>query len=133
LKNNLKRVYHHYERCEEYKSAMWTVIPIEQREALILQSAALLSDVPAFELAMLLMVKAWPNSCEANLTPMVINHRAWMGQAACAFNHGASEDLTKLAWGRLSFIQQELANDAADRVINAWRENYVQSLKNKQK
>ena len=128
MKNSLKRVYHHHDRCEEYKSQMWKIIPVEKREALIQQSYALLVDIPAFEKVMMQLIDAWPNSCEANLTPMVINHRAWMGQAACAFNHGASEDLTKLAWCRLTEEEQHLANLAANRVIDFWRERYVQNL-----
>jgi hypothetical protein len=78
----------------------------------------------AFEKAMRRAVNEWPNSCEAALTATVINHQAWLGHAGCAINHGAPEDLTRLAWRSLTQCQQDLANAAADRAIEYWAVRY---------
>lgn len=86
----------------------------------------LMIDAPAFEAACLRVVQEWPYSCEANLSATVINHQAWIGHAACALNHGATEDLTRLGWRTLTQSQQDRANAAADVAINAWRKQYIQ-------
>lgn len=119
-----KRVFHHYLKCEEYNSNMWRVIPIQQRDAAVDQSRALMLDCSAFEAAMCRAVDEWPNSTEAALTASVMNHQAWMGHAGCAINHGAPEDLTRLAWRTLNQEQQDAANAAADRAIAYWEEKY---------
>lgn len=125
MKLKLKRVYHHYLKCEEYQGNMWKTLPVDQRPVAIEASATLMIDHVQFEQACRRVVAEWPFSCEANLTASVINHQAWIGHAACALNHGASEDLTRLAWRTLTEEQQGLANLAADRAILHWRETYA--------
>lgn len=120
-----KRVYHHYEKMEEFHSVMWKQIPVDEREAAVHRSADLMRDEYAFEAACDRAITEWPNSSEANLTASVINHQAWLGHAACCINHGASEDLTRLAWRTLTEQQQDAANAAADRAIDKWREAYA--------
>lgn len=124
----IKRVYHHYLKCEEYKTDMWKAAPIGERQWLQDKSADLMKDVAAFEAAMFRVVNEWPFSCEANLSASVINHQAWMGHAGCAINHNAPEDITRLAWRTLTEFEQDLANAAADRAIAAWREKYLENL-----
>ena len=122
----IKRVYHHYQKCEEYKTDMWRVAPIESRQSLQDKSAGLMKNVFCFEQAMIRVVNEWPFSCEANLSASVINHKAWMGHAGCAINHNAPEDLTRLAWRSLTKTEQDSANAAADRVISMWRKKYLE-------
>lgn len=126
----IKRVFHHYKLCEEYESNMWKVLPIEEREAAMQASADLMIDDAAFEVACRRAVDDWPFSTEASLTAHSINHQAWIGHAACALNHGASEDLTRLGWRTLNEQQQLLANQAADRAIAYWREKYIKEKAN---
>jgi hypothetical protein len=127
----IKRVFHHYLLCEEYSSNMWKVIDINERQMIIDKSAKLMIDSAAFETACKRTVDEWPYSCEAALTASSMNHQAWIGHAACALNHGASEDLTRLGWRMLTEAQQDDANAAADRAIAYWKEKYVLNLKNK--
>lgn len=127
----IKRVYHHYEKCEEYKTSMWKQIPIEQRQERVIQSRDLMLDIHAFHAAMLRAVDEWPHSCEHNLTASVINHQAWLGHAGCAINHDAPEELTREAWSMLNEEQQRLANIAADGVMEIWRSRYVQNIQNR--
>lgn len=128
----IKRVFHHYKLCEEYNSNMWRVIPIDQRPNAIDSSANLMIDAALFELACKRAIDEWPYSSEAALTASTMNHQAWIGHAACALNHGAPEDLTRLGWRTLTEQQQDDANAAADRAIAYWKEKYVFNLKNKQ-
>lgn len=125
----LRRIFHHFEKCEEYKSNMWKVVPIETREQYTQAAAALMKDVSAFESAMMSAVDQWPNSCEANLTASSMNHQAWMGHAGCAIKLGAPEDLVRKAWRTLTKDQQDAANAAADRVIAAWTQKYIRERK----
>lgn len=120
-----KRVYHHYTQMEEFHSVMWKQIPSEAREAAVCASASLMRDFRAFEDACDRVIAEWPNSTEANLTASVINHQAWIGHASCCINHGASEDLTRMAWRTLNQDEQDAANAAADRAIEKWRQSYA--------
>lgn len=103
---------------------MWKQVPIEDRQMYQDKSAVLMIDCVAFESAMKKAVDSWPFSCEAVLSASTMNHQAWMGHAGCAINHNAPEDITRLAWRTLTLEQQNLANNAADRAIKYWRDNY---------
>lgn len=125
----IKRVFHHWEKCEEYKSNMWKAVPPEDRDAYVAQSIQLMLDCDAFEFAMQKAVDEWPFSCEAALSASTMNHQAWIGNAGCAIAHNSPEDLTRQAWRTLTKIQQDAANAAADRAIAYWREGYIRRLK----
>lgn len=118
-----KRIYHHYSKCEEYKTNMWLSVPVNERQSLIDHSYQLMLDVEGFYQAMKRVITEWKFSCEAAFTASVINHQAWIGHAGCAINHNAPEELTRLAWRQLTEQQQDLANEAADKVINEWKAN----------
>lgn len=124
----IKRVYHHYKKCEEFNTDMWRVAPIELRQELQDKSAELMKDVAEFENSMMRVIYEWPFSCEANLSASVINHQAWMGHAGCAISHNAPEDITRLAWRTLAQSEQDAANAAADKAIAAWRSQYLEKL-----
>lgn len=126
----IKRVFHRWENCEEYKTNMWKTVPVNERDLLQEYSRNLMIEYDAFEDACKQVVDHWPNSCEASLTASVINHQAWIGHAACAYNHNAPEDITRLAWRSLSKEQQDNANEAADIAIAYWREKYIKEKLN---
>jgi hypothetical protein len=106
---------------------MWKQIPVEMREQAIIQSRDLMLNIPQFSNAMKNVADNWKFSCEANLTASVINHQAWLGHAACAFNHDAPEDLTRQAWSMLNAEQQDLANLAADEAKQYWMDKYAKN------
>lgn len=125
----IKRIFHRFEKCEEYKSNMWKACAPVEREKYITEAAALMIAHDDFYTAMMQAVTDWPMSCEANLTASTMNHQAWIGHAGCAIAVGSPEDMTRLAWRTLTQEQQDLANAAADRAIAAWRANYIQEKK----
>ena len=121
----IKRIFHRFEKCEEYKSNMWKPSDPNLREKYISDAAALMINVEDFFNAMMQAVQDWPLSCEANLTAPTMNHQAWIGHAGCAIAVDSPEDMTRLAWRTLTQDQQDKANEAADRAIAAWREKYI--------
>lgn len=127
----VKRIYHHFEKCEEYKSNMWKPCPPVERDKYIAEAAALMIAHDDFYAAMMQAVTDWPRSCEANLTASSINHQAWLGHAGCAIAVGSPEDMTRLAWRTLTQEQQDLANAAADKAIANWREQHIKNLMEK--
>lgn len=127
----IKRIFHHFEKCEEYKTNMWRMVPINKREELQEYSRNLMIEHDVFEEVCKKVVDEWVFSCEANLTASSINHQAWIGHAACALNHNAPEDITRLAWRTLTEDQQCLANLAADRAIEYWKEKHIKNLMEK--
>jgi len=125
----IKRVFHRWEKCEEYKTNMWRSVPIEARDRYVTASRNLMLDCEAFESAMRRAVDEWVFSCEAALTASTMNHQAWIGHAGCAINHNAPEDLTRQAWRMLTKDQQDRANAAADRAIAYWKDKYMRMMK----
>lgn len=126
----IKRVFHRWEKCEEYKSNMWKAIPPHERVNAQEHSRNLMIEHDAFEVSCMRVVDEWPFSAAAALSASTMNHQAWIGHAACALNHGAPEDITRLAWRTLTQEQQDNANAAADRAINYWREKYIKEKQN---
>lgn len=125
----IKRIFHRFEKCEEYKSNMWKPCAPVEREKFITDAANLMISVDDFYNAMIQAVNDWPLSCEANLTASSINHQAWLGHAGCAIAVNSPEDMTRLGWRTLTQDQQDLANAAADRAIAYWKERHIKKIK----
>lgn len=121
----MKRVYHHYERLEEYHAGMWRFTAKDAQAGYVTAAGDLMRDPDAFQEAMLRAVREWPNSCEHNLTASAVNKRAWLGHAGCCIVTGSPEDLTRLGWWTLTQVEQDLANAAADRALAAWESLYI--------
>lgn len=124
----MKRIYHHYEKLEEFHCGMWRNVPAEERGFYIHRAAELMRDADRFRAAMLAASQQWPFSCEHNLTAKSMNRRAWLGHAGCCLAVDSPEDLTRLAWHTLTTEQQVLADAAADDVIAIWEQAYEQNL-----
>jgi hypothetical protein len=115
----VKRLYHHYEQWEEISHGMWRRVLGQARKPLLEQAACLMRDSVRFHAAMLLASQEWKYSCEAHLTGGY-NRQAWMGHAGCCLATGSPEDVTREAWHTLTQSEQDLANEAADRVLADW-------------
>ena len=119
-----KRVFHHFNKCEEYQSNMWKACLPNEKNKLIEAARELMININDFYNAMLKVIKEWVYSCESNFTASSINHQAWIGHAACAIAVNSPEDITRLAWRTLTQEQQDKANEAADKAIAVWKGNY---------
>lgn len=124
----IKRIYHHFSKCEEFKSVMWkSSLGFDKKEK-AKQCAEFMADTDLFSAAMMLVIAEWPLSCEASFTNTGINQVAWLGQAAAAIAIECPEDITKEAWGLLSYDKQELANDAAKIHIKKWKLAHLENF-----
>ncbi len=124
------QVFHHHSKWEEIPAGMWGTLPIEERTAATERAKALMIDVDRFSDAMTLATIRWPVSCEASLTNPNINQLAFMGHAGTCIAEGVPEDLTRAAWNTLNGQQQDLANDAAARVVRTWKEKRGETCQN---
>lgn len=121
----IKRVYRHYKLCEEYASGMWKVVDSYERDRQAKLANELLGDACKFEKAAMRVIEEWTYSCEVTFTARTLNHRSWIGQAACALIHGCAEDATRQGWKSITKAQQESANEVADNVKKIWLERYT--------
>jgi hypothetical protein len=118
----LKRVYHPYWDWEEIDHNMWG--SVGDRRAATQKAIKFTGDHVLYGRFMLRVVNEWPVSCENALTDYAINRKAWVGHAACALALGIPEDITRLAWGKLTDEQRLLANKKAERAIQQWEHDY---------
>lgn len=118
----MSRVFHHYERLEEYQDGMWRITRGEKRKAHVAASASLMRDPAAFQSAMFAALEQWPLSCEHNLTAENVNRIAWLGHAGCCVGVSSPEDCTRLGWHTLTREEQDEANRVAAEVLKQWDE-----------
>lgn len=125
LFDDMEKVYHNFEKWEDWKSGFYRTIENKQRDFFRANSVSLLSNSSELFIEMKRVVCDWKFSSEENLTNLCLNRRAWLGQAACCHGYRTPEDLTREAWGLLSKEQQNQANAIADQVIKFWEKNYT--------
>lgn len=121
----MKRIYHHYEKWEDWRDGLYAQSLDTADEMVTLRAARLLSDPLLLRIAMNRAVEKWPHSAEQNMSNRNRNRQAWLGQAACCLVCGTPEHLTKAAWHRLSLAEQTEANCIADTIISDWDSNYA--------
>jgi len=117
----MSRDYKRYDQLEEVKFGMWddTVNKKEQ----INKCVKFMMDVPLFGEYMMKVVKDWQFSCANSLTDESLNHKAWIGQAACAYSIGVPNDIVRISWGLMNSEKQKLSNSFAERAIKYWKQN----------
>ncbi len=76
--------------------------------------------------AMKLVTINWINATMVNLTQSVWNNKAWLGQACCCLEVGATMFETCSAWNMLSRKEKRIANAIADQVIKEWQNENIQ-------
>ena len=123
----IKQVFHPYWDWEEIDHNMWGSVP--NRKAMLNKAIKFTGDHKKYGRFMQRVVSEWPISCENALTDPHINKRAWVGHAAAALAISCPEDITREAWKHLSDEQKLLANQEADRAIQAWQHNYIKNKK----
>ena len=122
----MKRIYHHYEKWEEIQHGMWRTIRGDERHLYLEKAALLMKDTTEFRASMSRASFQWRYSCEVHLTGGY-NRQAWIGHAGCCLATGAPEDVTREAWHTLTQNEQDLANAAADNVLQEWDRRQCQN------
>ena len=116
----MSRIFHHYEKLEEFHDGMWRNTNGDTRKLHVEASASLMKDARAFKAGMMRALEEWPLSCEHNLSAENVNRIAWLGHAGCCVAVGSPEDCTRVAWHTLNKAEQDAANAAAADVLARW-------------
>ena len=110
--------WHPYWNWECFKSGMGETRKNDMNK--VQQAANVLSDEQKCRQSMIGAVNAYPISAEQHLTKNQ-GKRPWIGQAACCFACGATEEETRIAWNFYMTSQAQVsANKIADEVIELW-------------
>jgi hypothetical protein len=119
-----RRQHYSWEQMEEYQpdGGMWAIPTATHRERHIDAAEQLMLSPASFKRAMRQALRDWPRSVAVALTTPGLNYKAWLGHAGCYLATGSPEETTRIAWHRLDDGEQWAANDAAQSVINEWRE-----------
>lgn len=107
----MKQKFYNYLLWEEYQNGMWRKVNKAQENEYLKKAIKFTGDHILYGIWMLKVVASWPISCEQNLTNPDINHKAWIGHAACCLSFQCPEYIVRMAWHHLSKKQQDLANE----------------------
>ncbi len=117
------RVYHPVNLWEEIKHNMWGEVS-DKKEALQ-KAIDFTGNHELYGRYMKRVVVEWPYSCENALTDHTLNKKAWIGHAACALALMIPENITRIAWGKLTDEQRFLANGQAIAAVRGWETDYA--------
>ena len=126
-KIRLPQIYHPVQLWEEIAHNMWG--KVTDRNAYIERAIQFTGNHIEYGRYMRRVCNEWLYSCENAFTDPYLNHRAWVGHAACALYMNCPEDITRQAWSHLNDEQQLLANKEASRAIAEWKRAYLKDRK----
>lgn len=126
-KRSITRVFHHYEKWEEYRWGMWRIVTGEEREPYFHSVRRILESPYLFRCSLYSAWTRWPISCEVNLTNRSMNRAAWLWHAGACVVTGAPEDITRSAWPSITQEQRVEADRIAWEVVEEWEEGYLES------
>lgn len=121
----IPQVWHPVGQWEEIAHNMWG--RVKDRAGYVQKAIAFTGDHQQYGHYMRRVCAEWPISTENALTDPHLNHRAWVGHAACALAFNCPEDIVRQAWRYLSDEQKLLANKEASRAIADWRRAYIKN------
>ena len=121
----IKRYFYPYTEWECFKNGMYdtTTRRMDQHQ-LITDCETMLKCPQYLRESMLFVTHNWLRASHQHLSNEARNRRAWLGQAANCWAHGAPEFVTKIAWNLLTASDQSAANATADDVISDWEEKH---------
>jgi hypothetical protein len=126
----LPQVWHPLQQWEEVAHNMWG--KVKDRSGYLQQAIDFTGDHERYGHFMRRVCAEWPISTENAFTDPHLNHKAWLGHAACALAFRCPEDIVRQAWSFLGNEQKLLANKEARRAIAAWRRAYITDKKIRQ-
>lgn len=98
---------------------MYRTATRDEVAAMAQQSAALLSDQERFRSAAERVTTEWGTASAVNMTRDG-NRLAWIGQAACCIDHGATEVAVRVGWSMMAETDRQNANRTASEVADIW-------------
>lgn len=129
----MKRIYHHYEKWEDFKNGMWRRVSPEDELSMLGQAIEFTGNATKYGMAMIRVINEWPITCEHNLTNQSINQKAFIGHCAVCLELGIPEYIVRMAWKHLSDSQRFEANKKAEIAINQWVYKKNELIKNQLK
>lgn len=125
MSNQLPQVWHPVDQWEEIAHNMWG--RVDNRNSWIQRAIQFTGNHKQYGHYMRRVCNEWPISTENAFTDPYLNHRAWLGHAACALAFNCPEDIVRQAWRYLTDEQKLLANKEANRAIAGWRRTYIKN------
>jgi hypothetical protein len=125
MTDHLPQVWHPVAQWEEVVHNMWG--RVDNRNAWIQRAIQFTGNHKQYGCYMRRVCAEWPISTENAFTDPYLNHRAWLGHAACALAFNCPEDIVREAWRYLSDEQKLLANQEASRAIADWHRAYIKN------
>jgi hypothetical protein len=118
----IERIYHHYDRWEDYKAGFYSDYSKSELNDLNEAVRYVFSSAKHTEKYMSLVILHWVNSTEHNLTNISMNRVAWLGQAACCFYGGVPSKATMFLWKLLDEKTQRRSDKVAQKLISEWEQ-----------
>lgn len=120
----IKRIYHPYEKWEDYKAGFYDNISGEKKKELLLKVVELFSSKKLTKKYMQKVINEWTYSCEHNLSNYSMNRIAYLGQSACCLFAGIPSTITMEGWNMVSKENRDIADKIADKLIQNWEKEY---------
>jgi hypothetical protein len=76
----MKKIFHHYEKWEEYKNGMWRKVSKEEEIKYLKWAIDFTGNTELYGLHMRKVLDEWSISCEQNLSDNSLNRQAWIYQ-----------------------------------------------------
>lgn len=124
----IKRVYHPFNKWEDYKHGFYGGMDYPKDNTLALY-ASLLKDLAKFETTLITIINEWHYSCEHNLSNENMNRIAYLGQASCALAYNVPHNVSMGGYNLLSLEEQKAADAMALKYLSLWLERYEHSKK----
>lgn len=114
------RIFHTFDKWEAVDAGFFAPgIKGRDKEECEQEYGAFLADPNTFAEGIQAVFKAWPNSCEHNLTNSSMNRIAWIGQAAACVARGLPSTY-RAGFSKLPVETQNMANKLALEYLNKW-------------
>ena len=116
----MNRVYHPWNKWEDYKNGFYNQCSGEEKEQKKQAAINLFNNEDLITEYMNRVINEWIYSCEHNLTNPSLNRIAYIGQSACCIYDRIPSTVTMEIWSLLDPKVQDRANKIAESVLKKW-------------
>lgn len=115
-----KQYYYPYTEWEDWQGGMFEM-PNKEREVNMDKKAIDVLRNP-FD-PMFSVITEWVKSSKHNLSKQATNKLSWLGQAACCYEYGIPEHVTRSVWNKLTEQERQNANNIAKQIVELWEKS----------